>query len=47
MGLLKKLSGYEVEHMPDIPFRLMSFAFAIRDVLFPVAKRLDRFGIEI
>lgn len=46
MGLLKKMSGYEVEHMPNIPFRLMSFVFVIRDILFPVAKRFDQFGIE-
>ena len=46
MGSLKKMSGYEVEHIPNIPFRLMSFVLAIRDILFPVAKRLDQFGID-
>jgi ubiquinone/menaquinone biosynthesis C-methylase UbiE len=45
MGLLKKMNGFEVEHMPNIPFRIMSFVLAIRDILFPVAKRIDRFGI--
>ncbi len=46
MGLLKKMSGYEVEHIPNIPFRLMSFVLAIRDILFPVVKRFDQFGID-
>ncbi len=46
MGLMKKMSGYEVGLMPNIAFRLMSFVFAIRDVLFPVGKRFDQFGIE-
>ena len=46
MGLLKKMSGYEVEHMPNIPFRLMSFVLAIRDIVFPVGKRFDQFGID-
>ena len=46
MGLLKKMSGYEVEHIPSISFRLMSVILAIRDILFPIGKRLDQFGIE-
>ena len=46
MGFLKKVSGYEVEHLPNIPFRLMSFVIAIRDILFPIGKRLDLFGIK-
>ena len=46
MGLLKKMSGYETERIPNIPFRLMSFVFTVRDVLFPVGKRLDQFGID-
>ncbi len=46
MGLLKKMSGYETERIPNIPFRLMSFIFTVRDVLFPVGKRLDQFGID-
>lgn len=46
MGLLKKVSGYEVEKIPNIAFRLMSFVFAIRDTFFPVAKRLDQMGIN-
>ncbi len=32
--------------MPNFAFRLMSFVFTIRDILLPVGKRLDRFGIE-
>lgn len=46
MKLLKKMTGYQVEHLPNIPFHLMSFVFAIRDILFPVEKGLDRFGID-
>ena len=46
MGFEKKLCGYEVEKMSNIPFRLMAFVFAIRDLLFPIAKRLDQFGIN-
>ena len=46
MGLLKKMSGYETERISNIPFRLMSFVFTVRDVLFPVGKRLDQFGID-
>lgn len=46
MRLLRKMSGYEVEHLPSLSFRLMSFVLSIRDVLFPAGKRLDRFGIS-
>lgn len=46
MRILKTLSGYEVEKLPNIAFRLMSFVISIRDLLFPVGKRLDRFGIR-
>jgi len=46
MGLLKKMSGCEVEHIPNTSFRLMSFVLAIRDILFPVGKRFDQFGID-
>ena len=46
MSLLKKMTGYEVEHIPNTPFRIMSFIMAIRDVLLPVSKRLDQFGID-
>jgi len=37
---------YEVKHMPNIAFRLMSFVLSIRDILFPVGKRFDQFGIN-
>lgn len=46
MGFLKKITGYKVERIPDISFRLMSFVFTLRDILFPVGKRLERFGIK-
>ncbi len=46
MGLLKKMTGYEVEHIPNIQFRLMSFVLSIRDIFVPIGKRLDQFGIH-
>ena len=46
MGLLKKLTGYKVEHIPNISFRLMSFGLAIRDLFVPIGKRLDQFGMD-
>lgn len=46
MKLSKKLTGYEIEYIPNIQFRLMSFALAIRDIIVPIGKRLDPFGIE-
>lgn len=46
MRLLKTMSGFEMEYLPNIAFRLMSLVFSVRDVLFPVGKRLDRFGIR-
>jgi len=46
MGLLKKMSGYEVEHIPNFSFRLMSVILAIRDIFFPIGKRLEQFGID-
>jgi ubiquinone/menaquinone biosynthesis C-methylase UbiE len=46
MGLEKKRKGLEVERIPDVAFRLMSWIFVIRDMLFSVGKKLDQFGIE-
>lgn len=46
MRLLRTLSGYEVEYLPNIAFRLMSLVLSMRDALAPVEKRLDRFGIR-
>ena len=43
---LKKMSGFKVEHMPNTAFRLMSFVLAIRDILFPIGKRFEQFGID-
>ena len=40
------MSGYELKHMSNIGFRMMSFIFAIRDIIFPVSKRLDQFAIH-
>lgn len=46
MQLLRTLSGYEVEYLPNIAFRLMSVVLSMRDALAPVGKRLDRFDIR-
>jgi len=46
MGLKNKMCGYEIEHMPNLSFRLMSFVLSIRDFLFPAGKKLDQFNIE-
>ena len=40
------MRGLEVEHMPNTAFRLMSFVLSMRDILFPVEKRLEQFGIN-
>ena len=40
------MSGFKVEHMPNTAFRLMSFVLAIRDILFPIGKRFEQFGID-
>ena len=46
MELKNKKFGSGIEHMPNLSFRLMSFVLAIRDILFPVGKRFDQFGID-
>lgn len=46
MRLLNKLTGYEEEHIPNSVFHLLSFVFAIRDILFPIGKRLEKFDIR-
>jgi ubiquinone/menaquinone biosynthesis C-methylase UbiE len=46
MGLKNKMCGYEIEHMSNISFRLMSFVLMIRDIFFPVGKKLDQFSFE-
>lgn len=46
MGLKKTMYGYEVEHMSNLAFRLMSLVFSLRDLLFSVDKKLDQFSIE-
>jgi ubiquinone/menaquinone biosynthesis C-methylase UbiE len=44
--LKNKMSGRGIEHMPNLAFRLMSFALSIRDLLIPVGKKLDQFNID-
>ena len=46
MGLLKLLTGYEVERMPNASFRMMSLMFSVRDRFVSVGKRLDALNIE-
>ncbi len=46
MGLFKKMTGHEVEHLSNVQFRLMSIALTIRDIFVPIGKRLDQFGID-
>lgn len=46
MNLIKKLTGYEVEKIPNVPFRIMKFALSIRDLISPVKKQLDKIVIE-
>lgn len=46
MNLKKYCCGNEMERMPDIGFRMMSFTFAIMDIFCPVDRRLDTFGIK-
>ena len=44
--LKRKMFGRGIEHMPNFSFRIMSFLLSIRDILFPVEKKLDQFNIE-
>jgi len=45
MRLLRTIFGYEMENIPNIPFRMMSFFLSMRDVFAPVSKRVDGFGL--
>ena len=46
MNVKKNISGYEMEKMLNIAFRCMSFIFSIRDIFFPVDKKLEKFNIK-
>lgn len=46
MNVIKKLTGYEVERISDVPFRIMKFALSVRDLISPVKTQLDKFVIE-
>lgn len=46
MRLLRTFLGYENEYIPNVAFRAYSFFASMRDVLAPVAHRLDGFGIK-
>ena len=42
----EKLTGYEAERISRLSFRLMGIGLKLRDILFPVEKRINSFGIE-
>ena len=46
MKLKKYFCGNEMERMSDIGFRMMSFMFDVKDIICPVDKRLESFGIK-
>jgi ubiquinone/menaquinone biosynthesis C-methylase UbiE len=46
MNLKKVFCGKSMERMPDIGFRMMSFMFRLKDIFFPIDKRIDTFGIR-
>ncbi len=46
MSVKKYFCGNEMEKMPNVSFKIMSFMFRFRDYFFPVDKRLDSFGIK-
>ncbi|MGP8321771.1 MAG: methyltransferase domain-containing protein [Methanosarcinaceae archaeon] len=42
----KHFFGNEIDRMPNIAFRIMSFLFKVRDSFSPRNKRLDYYGIK-
>ncbi len=46
MDLKQIFCGSGRERMPDIAFRIMSFHFVLRDLLFSPQKKLERMGIK-
>ena len=46
MNFKKLFCGNEMERMPNIGFRMMSFMFKLKDIFCPVDKRVDSFGIK-
>ena len=46
MKLKKVFCGNEIERMPNIAFRLMSFMFKIIDIFYSLEKRINNFGIK-
>ncbi len=46
MGFKRYFCGNEMERMPDISFKIMSFFFKLSDIFFSVDKRMDTFGIK-
>ena len=46
MNLKKVFCGKEMEKMPDIGFKIMSFIFKLIDAFYPPEKRISSFGIK-
>ena len=46
MNLKKVFCGNEMERVPNIAFKLMSFIFKIIDVFYPFEERISNFGIK-
>ena len=42
----EKLTGYGAERISGMSFRLMAIGLKLRDIVFPVDKRINSFGIE-
>lgn len=46
MGPKNLLFGKEMERMPNIAFRTMSFMFKIADIFYPLEKKIAKLGIR-
>lgn len=46
MIIKQKLLGNNVDRMPDLNFKFMSFLFKIRDIASAPEKKIDQFGIK-
>jgi len=46
MGEQISIMGNNMDRMPDIAFRIMSFMFVVRDLVVPAEKKLKKMGIR-
>ncbi|MBW1709117.1 MAG: class I SAM-dependent methyltransferase [Deltaproteobacteria bacterium] len=46
MNLKKYFCGREIDRMPDIAFKMMSFLFKIMDIFYPFEKRIAGLGLK-